>query len=185
MQISEKELAELRDYRNIPDEDDIRYKQIIKQKLVESNKIIYLLHDKELEEAESEPDEYIGKVILPYYLVPDTQTRVRNFLCFETSFNYVSRDNSIIKYQQIIFYVICHKDDINVAEVSVPRHDLISAVLIDIFNGCNFFGTQMKLVENRPTILDNIYPSRTLIFENHTTNSITRNGKTFGLRSGT
>lgn len=185
MNISEKELAELRDYRNKPDEDDIRYKQIIKQKLIESNKLIYLLHDKKLEETESEPSDYIGEIILPYYILPGTQTTVRNYLCFETSFDYVSRDNSIVKYQEIIFYVLCHQDDINVAEVSVPRHDLISAVLIDIFNGCNYFGTQMKLVSNKPTIVDNIYPSRTLIFENHTTNSITRNGKVFNLRSGT
>ena len=185
MKISEKDLAELRDYRNFHDEDDIRYKQIIKEKLIESDKLIYLLHDKELEEAEAEPSDYVGEIILPYYLVPGTQTKVRNYLCFETSFDYVSRDNSIIKYQEIIFYVICHKEDITVAEVSVPRHDLISAVLIDIFNGCNYFGTQMKLVENKPTILDNIYPTRTLRFENHTTNSITRSGKVFNLRSGT
>lgn len=185
MQLSEKELAELRNYRNVPDEDNIRYKQIIKEKLIESNKLIYLLHDKELEEAEAEPSDYIGEIILPFYLIPNTQTKVRNYLCFETSFDYVSRDNSIIKYQEIIFYIICHKDDITVDEVSVPRHDLISAVIIDIFNGCNYFGTQMKLVSDKPTILDNIYPTRTLIFENHTTNSISRSGKVFNLRSGT
>jgi len=185
MKLSDKELRKLRDYRNIPDEDDIRYKQIIKEKLIEDNVIAYLLHDQELESSEAEPEEYINQIILPYFLVPGVQTKVRNYLCFETSFDYVSRDNSIIKYQQIIFYILCHKDDMNVAEVSVPRHDLISAVLIDKFNGCNDFGTQLKLVSNKPSIVDNDYPSRTLIFENHTTNSITKNGRTMGLRIGT
>lgn len=185
MELNEKELQELRNYRNMPDEDDIRYKQIIKDKLIGSNKIIYLLHNAELEKAGAEPEDYLNEVILPYYLVPGTQTSVKNYLCYETSFDYVSRDNAIIKYQQIIFYILCHKADINVAEVSVARHDLMSAVLIDLFNGCNDFGTQLKLVSNKPTVVDNDYPCRTLIFENQTTNSITRNGRVFNLRSGT
>lgn len=65
MRLSEQELAELRRYRNEPDEDDVRYKQIIKKKLLANNKIIYLLHNKELEDEEAEPDEYLGINILP------------------------------------------------------------------------------------------------------------------------
>ena len=185
MLITKEELRQLRDYCNRPDEDDVRYKQIIKQKLIEDNKIIYLLDDKELEEAEAEAEEYLGISILPMFIIPGTQTSVRNYLCYETSFDYVSRENSIIKYQQIIFYCLCHKDDIVVKEVSVARHDLMAAVLTDKFNGCNDFGTQMKLVSNKPSIVDNNYACRTLIFENYTTNSITRNGKLTGLRIGT
>lgn len=185
MQITDEELRELRNFRNIAEKDDIRYKQIIKKRLIENNKIIYLLHDQQLEEQEAEPEDYLNEIILPFYFVPNTQTSTRNYLCFETSFDYISRDNSVIKYQQIIFYILCHYKDINVSEVSVARHDLIASVLIDMFNGSNEFGTQMKLVSNKPSVVDNVFPCRTLIFENHTTNSIVKNGKVTGLRIGT
>ena len=185
MSISKEALRRLRDYRNIADEDDVRYKQIIKDKLIGSEEVIYLLHDKTMEDQGAEPEDYINERILPYYYVPSTQTKVGNYLCFETSFDYVSRDNSIIKYQQIIFYILCHIADIDVAEVCVARHDLMSAVLIDLFNGCNDFGTQMKLISNKPYIIDNKFASRQLVFENQTTNSITRNGRVMSLRSGT
>lgn len=65
LKLTEKEIAELRAYRNTPNEDDIRYKQIIKEMLVSNNKIIYLLHNKTLEEAGVENDEYLGDNILP------------------------------------------------------------------------------------------------------------------------
>ena len=130
MSITEKELEELRRLRNEPDEVDVRYKQIIKQRLLTNNKIIFLIHNKELEDAE--PDEYLGVNILPYYLIAPTQTNVKNYICFETSFDEVSRGNSVMKIQQIIFYILCHHSDITVAELSSARHDMIAAELINI-----------------------------------------------------
>lgn len=180
--ITEKELEELRRLRNVPDEVDVRYKQIIKQKLLANNKIIFLIHNEELEDAE--PDEYLGVNILAHYLIAPTQTNVQNFICFETSFDEVSRGNSVMKIQQIIFYVLCHHADINVAELSSDRHDLIAAELINMFQGCNDFGTQLKLMSNKPTVVDNDYAARTLIFEQITTNSITNEKRTMNLRNG-
>ena len=182
MSITEKELEELRRLRNEPDEVDVRYKQIIKQRLLTNNKIIFLIHNKELEDAE--PDEYLGVNILPYYLIAPTQTNVKNYICFETSFDEVSRGNSVMKIQQIIFYILCHHSDINVAELSSARHDMIAAELINMFQGCNDFGTQLKLMSNKPSVVDNDYSARTLIFEQITTNSITNEKRTMNLRSG-
>ena len=182
MSITEKELEELRRLRNEPDEVDVRYKQIIKQQLLTNNKIIFLIHNKELEDAE--PDEYLGVNILPYYLIAPTQTNVKNYICFETSFDEVSRGNSVMKIQQIIFYILCHHSDINVAELSSARHDMIAAELINMFQGCNDFGTQLKLMSNKPSVVDNDYSARTLIFEQITTNSITNEKRTMNLRSG-
>jgi len=182
MSITEKELEELRRLRNEPDEVDVRYKQIIKQRLLTNNKIIFLIHNKELEDAE--PDEYLGVNILPYYLIAPTQTNVKNYICFETSFDEVSRGNSVMKIQQIIFYILCHHSDITVAELSSARHDMIAAELINMFQGCNDFGTQLKLMSNKPSVVDNDYSARTLIFEQITTNSITNEKRTMNLRSG-
>lgn len=184
MKLTEKEMEELRRYRNEPDEDDIRYKQIIKKKLLANNKLIYLLHNKELEEEEAEADEYLGINILPYYLVGPVQTNVKNFICFETSVENVSRGNSIMKMQQIIFYILCHKADIDVKELSSARHDLIAAEIINMFQGCNDFGMQLKLMSNKPSTTDNDYSTRTLVFVQVTTNSITNENRVMNLRTG-
>lgn len=184
MILTEQELAELRRYRNEPDEDNVRYKQIIKKKLLGNNKIIYLLHNKELEEAEAEADEYLGVNILPYFIVAPVQSNVQNYICFETSFENVSRNNSIMKLQRIIFYILCHVSDINVRELSSPRHDIIAAEITNMFQGCNDFGVQLKLMSDRPTVTDNDYATRTLIFEQTTTNSITNENRKMNLRTG-
>ena len=184
MKLTDKELAELRRYRNEPDEDNVRYKQIIKKKILDNNKIIYLLHNKELEDAEAEADEYYGINILPYYLIGPTQTEVMNYLCFETSFENVSRGNSVMKIQQIIFYILCHHEDIVVAELSSARHDLLAAEITNMFQGCNDFGTQLKLMSDKPSVTDTDYSTRTLTFTQITTNSITNDGRIINMRTG-
>lgn len=186
MKITDDEIAQLRRYRTHPDEDDIRYKQIIKQKLLKNNKIIYLLNNKELEDCEAGNDEYFGEDsnIRPFFIIPQTQTNVMNFICFECSFDYISRSNSIMKTQEIFFYILVEQKNAIEKLTSVARHDLIAAEIINDFNGCNDFGTQLKLVSNKPSVMDNNYIARTLIFHQETPNSITKNGKTFGLRNG-
>jgi len=58
------------------DSDDIRYKEIIKQNLINNDLIIYLLNNKELEDTEADPSDYLGINILPYFLVHPTQHNV-------------------------------------------------------------------------------------------------------------
>lgn len=184
MKLTDEEIEQLRHYRNNPDEDDVRYKQIIKQKLMKNNKIIYLLNNKELEEAEAENDEYFGTNIFPVFMIPNTQTDVQNYICFECSFDYISRSNSIIKRQEIIFYILCEEKNILEKLTNVARHDLIAAEIINDFQGCNDFGTQLKLVSDKPSVTDNNYATRTLIFHQETTNSITKNGRVINLKNG-
>lgn len=180
MEISLEKLQKLRDYRNKPDDDNIRYKQIIKGKLLESEEILYLLNNDGLEE----PEEYFGVNIRSEYVVPETQHNVQNFICFETSSEEVSRGNTAMKIQQIIFYVLCHNDTNYVEELGVSRHDILSALIKEQFQGCNYFGQQLKLVSDKPGFVDTNYSTRTLVFEQISTNNIIKNGKTINLRSG-
>lgn len=182
MELNQDQIAELRAYRNKPDEDDIRYKEIIKKMLISNDKIIYLLHNEDLEAQDVDNDEYLNVNILPYYMINPTQTSVQNYLCFETSFNEVSRFNSVIKNQQVIFYVLCHHSDIIEKYTNTARHDLMTSVLIDMFQGSNIFGTQLKLMSDVPSVVDTNYACRTLIFEQQTMNSLY--GKQGGLRIG-
>ena len=181
--LTEDDIRILRHYKNEPDEDNVRYKEIIKQKLLENNRIIYLLNDEELIASEAENDEYFGICILPMFLIAPTQHKVRHFICYETSFTGVMRNNSALKAQEIIFYIMCEQQDIIVKEIGAARHDLIAAEIINMFNGCNDFGNQLKLVSCKPSTTDTNYATYTITFEQYTPNSLTRaDGKSFNLR---
>lgn len=171
------------DLKKKPNEDDVRYKEIIKQALLEDDILIWLLNNKKLEDAEAENDEYFGENIMPMFIIPDTQTNIQNFVCYEVSFDEEARYNPDIKYQNIIFYILCHEDNGIVEEIGAARQDLIAGILIDKFHGSNMFGNQLKLVSDKPSVTDNKYTTRTLVFEQKTTNSLTKaDGRTFNLR---
>jgi hypothetical protein len=99
MEITSEQLQFLRDLKKIPDSDDIRYKEIIKKSLIENPLIIYLLNNKELEESEADPSDYLGINILPYYLIHPTQHNVQNFICYEITMDELQRYNSNMKLQ--------------------------------------------------------------------------------------
>lgn len=168
---------ELIDYKYNVGSDNIQYKEIIKKKLINNTKIIHSLNNKDLDP--DCPDDYYGINILPYYLLVNTQTINRNYICFETSFDEVARYNDVMKLGQIIFYIVCDNKDILDSETGIARHDLLAALITDEFNWCNEFGTQIKLVSDRPTAIDSQYVGRTLIFEQMSPNSIVKKGRVY------
>ena len=182
--ITDKEIEELRKYRSQPDDDTIYYKQIIKNKLIRNNKIIYLLNNKELEDAEAENDEYFGENIKPFYIIPEGQSKVNNYICFECSFENVSRQNAIIKFEEIKFYILVEQQNALEELTSCARHDLIAAEIKKDFNGCNDFGTQLKLSSDQAYTTDNNFILRILSFHQEAPNSLTKDGKVINLRSG-
>lgn len=167
-------VQELLKFKTEVDNDDIRFKEIIKEKLLSNEKIIYVLNNKELLENDAEVDEYFGVNILPYYVVPGTQHSSQNYVCYEVSFDEVARYNKIIKMGQIIFYILCEEKTAIEEHTGIARQDLLGALIIEEFNWSNFFGNQIHLVSDRPTVIDNHYPARTLIFEGQFPNSIAK-----------
>ena len=165
-----KDISDLRQLKNQLDSDDVRWKEVIKAKLLNNDMLIHALNNKELEEA----DEYFGVNILPYYIIHPTQTNVGNFVCFETQFDDINRGNRIHKYGQIVFYILCEQKNIIDEETYIARHDLLAALIIDEFNWSNYFGLQCHCVSNKPSVTDNDYACRTLIFELETPNSIVK-----------
>lgn len=167
----------LRAMRNEIDHDDIRLKEKIKEKLVNNKYIIKLLNNTELEEAQSEPDEYFGVNILPYYMVQPTQTHINNFICFETQYDELKRYDATKKYQQIIFYVLCHIKSNIVQETGIARHDSIAALILREFDWTNIFGAKIHCTSNKPGMVDNDYSSRVLVFEQITDNNLVKTSK--------
>lgn len=185
-------VQDLLKFKTKVDNDNIRFKEIIKEKLLTNDKLIYVLNNKELQEAGAENDEYFEANIRPYYVIHPMQTDVQNFVCYETSFDEVARYNNVIKIGQIIFYVLCEQKNIIEENTGIARQDLLAAILTEQFNWSNFFGQQIHLVSDRPSVVDNDYACRTLIFEGRFPNSIakTKDGNTmvinnYGTRGST
>ena len=180
MELTNEQIQYLRSLKQLPDSDDIRYKEIIKKSLIDNPYIIYLLNNKELEDSDADPSDYIGINILPFYLIHPTQYNVQNYICFDTEVRELDRYNSKMKQQRIIFYVLCEEKNNIEKSTGIARHDLIASIILDIFNWSNLFTEQVHCVSNIPSVVDNDYACRTLIFEQYTDNNLvkTRSGVT-------
>ena len=174
MEITNEQIQYLRDLKTYIDSDDIRYKEIIKKTLIENELILYLLNNKELEEADADPSDYLGINILPMYIIHPTQHNVQNYICYETEVRELERYNSNMKLQRVIFYVLCEEKNIIEKKTGIARHDLIAALLMNEFNWTNVFGGQIHCVSNIPSVVDNDYACRTLIFEQTTDNNLAK-----------
>lgn len=174
MEWTDKDKQNLLSWRKNIDNEDIRVKEKIKQILLNNKNIIHVLNNDELEKQDAEPDEYYGVNILPYYMIAPTQNNVKNYICFETSFDEQARYNGFIKIQQIIFYILSEQKDSIDNETGLARHDLLASLILDQFNWSNYFGTQIHCVSNRPSVVDTYFSCRTLIFEAETPVNVLR-----------
>ena len=179
LNITERDIEELRALRTGLDNDNIRLKELIKQKLLSDKKLLHVIDNKELEEADAEPDDYFGVNILPYYIIHPTQTRSQNFVCYEVEFSEEARYNQVIKIARIIFYCLSEQKNVVDETTYLAKHDLMGALIQNDFNWTNLFGCQVHLVSDRPSVTDNDYATRTLVFEGDMPNNLVKtvNGK--------
>ena len=198
-------LNKLRDYAKNPDDDNIKYKNIIKNALLNCPELLYSLHDEELEselfddngnlymDEETgnllgEVDRYFGddSYIRPSLFIPDTQTTVNSYVCYQVMFDELPRYSNIQKYTEITFNIFVNGKDRTDKLTGIPRHDLIASIIRERFNWSNIFGMQTHLISSKESVTDNNYLVRTLIFQVVDTNGIykTSNGKTSVMNYG-
>lgn len=161
----------IRDIEKI-DDDICAMKRLIRQKLTSDPDIIEVLNNQKLDP--SCPDDYLNTNIFAYIRIPQVQDVAQNFICFSVDDMEPDRYNSVMKIQYIQFVVFCHGDDIK-TPYGIERHDLLGAIIRDIFGHSNMFGMTAKLVYNRESTTDTNYSCRTLKFELIKTNSLTNN----------
>ena len=126
--------------------------------------------------------------IRPFLFIPDTQTIVKHYICYQVAFDESPRYQDTLKYTTIIFTIFVHGNDRVDKLTGIPRHDLIASIIRDRFNWSNIFGMQTHLISSKESTTDNNYLVRTLVFQVVDTNGIykTSNGKTsvtnYGIR---
>lgn len=184
-------LNKLRAYNNTPDDENILYKKKIEKALLSNPCLLYALNEKTLEselfdddgninwewneeKKEHEPlgewDRYFSDTagdgnILPYLFIPDTQTKVRNYLCYQVSFQDTVRYQPGLKDTLVTFTIFVHGNDRMDKLTGIPRHDLIASIIRERFAWSNIFGMQTYLISNRESTTDNNYLVRTLVFQ--------------------
>ena len=184
-------LDKLRAYANNPDDDNIKYKDIIRKALLNCPELLYALNNNELEpelfdedgnllidkdtgELLGEVDRYFGdnSNIRPSLFIPDTQTTVNSYVCYQVMFDELPRYQNIYKYNEIIFNIFVNGKDRTDELTGIPRHDLIASIIREKFNWSSIFGMQSKLISSKESTTDNNYVVRTLIFQIEDTNNI-------------
>ena len=204
-------LNKLRAYKTTPDDENIQYKKKIEKALMLNPCLLYTLNEKSLESElfdddgninwkwnedtkEYEPigewDRYFGSNsnIRPFLFIPDTQTEVKHYICYQVSFDEMPRYQDTLKYTNVTFTIFVHGNDRYDKLTGIPRHDLIASIIRERFNWSNIFGMQTHLISSKESTTDNNYLVRTLVFQVVDTNGIynTSNSKTsivnYGIR---
>ena len=204
-------LNKLRAYKTTPDDENIQYKKKIEKALMLNPCLLYALNEKSLESElfdddgninwewnedtkEYEPigewDRYFGSNsnIRPFLFIPDTQTEVKHYICYQVAFDETPRYQDTLKYTNITFTIFVHGNDRYDKFTGIPRHDLIASIIRERFNWSNIFGMQTHLISSKESTTDNNYLVRTLVFQVVDTNGIynTSNSKTsivnYGIR---
>lgn len=181
-------LNKLRAYKDTPDDENISYKNKIKKALLSNPCLLYALNEESLEselfdddgninwewneeKKEYEPlgewDRYFGSNsnIRPFLFIPDTQTEVKHYICYQVSFQDTVRYQPGLKDTLITFNIFVHGNDRMDKLTGVPRHDLIASIIRERFAWSNIFGMQTYLVSDRESTTDNNYLVRTLVFQ--------------------
>ena len=196
-------LNKLRAYKTTPDDENIQYKKKIEKALMLNPCLLYTLNEKSLESElfdddgninwkwnedtkEYEPigewDRYFGGTsnIRPYLFIPDTQTEVKHYICYQVSFDEMPRYQDTLKYTNVTFTIFVFFNDRYDKLTGIPRHDLIASIIRERFNWSNIFGMQTHLISSKESTTDNNYLVRTLVFQVVDTNGIhkTSNSKT-------
>ena len=188
----EELLDKLCAYAKTPDDDNIKYKDIIRKTLLNCPELLYALNNNELEpelfdeggnllidkdtgELLGEVDRYFGdnSNIRPSLFIPDTQTDVKHYICYQVMFDELPRYQNVQKYTEITFNIFVNGKDRTDKLTGIPRHDLIASIIREKFNWSNIFGMQTHLISSKESITDNDYLVRTLIFQITDVNSIT------------
>ena len=187
----EELLDKLRAYASTPDDDNIRYKEKIHDALLSNAELLYALNNEELESElfdgdklniDEETGELLGEVdryfgdnsnIRPYLFIPDTQTDVKHYVCYQVAFDELPRYQNVQKYTEITFNIFVNGKDRTDKLTGIPRHDLIASIIREKFNWSNIFGMQTHLISSKESVTDNNYLVRTLIFQITDVNSIT------------
>ena len=127
-------------------------------------------------------DRYFGSNanIRPFLFIPDTQTDVKHYICYQISTEENVRYNPSEKILDITFTIFIHGGDRIDKVTGLPRHDLIASLIREKFAWIGLEIPTTTPIYNKESTTDNNYVVRTLKYQCTLPNDIvkTSNGVT-------
>ena len=157
--------------------------------LTEDQDILNTLHNKDLEKNHTNDngiingDAYRDVNIYSFLKIPDSQSTVKNFICFEVDDVEIPRYSEVLIKKNIIFRTISHDDDYQ-TDWGINRQDLLAMIIKSKFDWSNVFGMHLEKVYDKGRIAENGYYYREFIFETTTLNNMVNKAKNSGVAYG-
>ena len=174
-------------------DDNERFKYKIMKMLTENQDILWTLHNKALEknsciikdgdENEIEMlngDAYRDVSIYNFLKIPDIQSTVKNYICFEVNDIEQPRYNDSLIIKNIIFRTVSHEDDYK-TDWGIARQDLLAAIIQSEFDWTNIFGLHLEKIYDRGRVAENGYYYREFAYETTVPNNLVNKAKNGGV----
>lgn len=174
-------------------DDNERYKYRIMKMLTENQDVLWTLHNKELEEKSYATkdkdgneiemlngDTYRDVSIFNFLKIPEIQSTVKNFICFEVNDVEQPRYNKDLIIKNIIFRTVSHDDDYK-TDWGIARQDLLALIIQSEFDWTNAFGMHIEKVSDRGKVAENGYYYREFVYETTIPNNLMNKAKNGGV----
>jgi len=174
-------------------DDNERYKYKIMKMLTENQDILWTLHNSQLEEKkyyvkdefgeEKEMlngDTYRDVSIFNFLKIPETQSTVKNYICFEVNDIEPPRYNDSLIKKNIVFRTVSHEDDYK-TDWGIARQDLLSAIIQSEFDWTNIFGIHLEKISDRGRVAENGYYYREFVYETTIPNNLANKARNGGV----
>lgn len=158
----EEIIQHFREYKTKSDDDIIRWKEIIKEELLNNEYILFAINSSTC--SLDHPDDFFGTHIRDSLVIPEMQLRPDNFVTYQVGFTNISLKNESRKYGEVIFNIFCSNADNREKYSGINRHDLLGSLIRETFTWSNKFGFHCKLESNKEDTLDSNYARRKMIF---------------------
>ena len=167
--------------------DDIdSYKYIIMDILIKNQDILKTLHNTDFEQEDKKingllnGDLYRDVNIFNYLKIPETQSVVKNFICFEVDDIEQVRYNEILITKQITFRTVAFEDDVK-TDWGIARQDLLAMIIKNEFDWSNVFGMHISKVYDKGRISEDGYYYREIVYETTVANNLVNKAKNGGV----
>lgn len=150
------------------------YKHIIMKMLTEDEDLISALHNHDL--AGHKGDDYRFVNIFNFLKIPDTQSTVKNFICFEVNDVEQPRYTEGLMKKYIIFRTVSHEDDVKTS-YGIARQDLLALIIKNKFDWSQVFGMHIEKIQDYGKITENGYYYREFVYETTAVNNLINKGK--------
>lgn len=137
-----------------------RYKYKIMQLLTQNQDILWTLNNKDLEKQKKiitndngDKTEYLNGDLYRYVnifdflRIPDIQSEVENYVCFEVHDVETPRYNKDFIIKNIVFRTLS-TDKGYITDWGISRHDLLAVIIQTQFDWSNIFGTHIEKVSD-------------------------------------